>query len=88
MSTLCLARLNGFDGAHRDYLAIGVEENGHVRQAGHGRVVNYGGEVAVEGHKPLRSESFCDVPKIVARKQAQSDGTLLIAQAHQPDPQR
>jgi hypothetical protein len=31
-----LTRANGFDGAHRDDLAIGVEENGYVRQAGRG----------------------------------------------------
>jgi hypothetical protein len=76
----CLARVNGFHGAQRDEFAIGVEENRDVRQARHGRVINYGGEVAVEGHEQLRSESFFNVPKMPAGNQAQSECRLLMAQ--------
>jgi hypothetical protein len=48
-------------------------------KAGRGRVVNYGGEVTVERHEQLRSESFYDVPKISFRNQARSEGRLLMA---------
>ena len=63
------------------YLSISVEQHGHVRKAGRGRVVNYGGESQSSGMNNSDPSGSMTFPKMPVRNQAQSEGRLLMARA-------